>query len=64
MKTIGEKTFEAYLGARGINFEFERLPEGKKRPADYTLFHDRGKPLLKFLAAAKVCGLTKRSRLF
>jgi hypothetical protein len=41
MKTVGEKTFEHYLDARGIKHEFERLMPGKKRPPDYTIFRDR-----------------------
>lgn len=41
MKTIGEVTFEEYLGARGIGFEFEKLLPGKSRPPDYFIRHDR-----------------------
>jgi hypothetical protein len=41
MKTTGEKEFEKYLDARGIKYEFERLPPGKNRPPDYTIFHDK-----------------------
>jgi len=41
MKTVGEKTFEEYLDAHGIKYEFERLLPDKKQPPDYTIFHDR-----------------------
>jgi hypothetical protein len=41
MKTIGEKTFETYLDGRGIRYRFEELQEGKKRPPDYTISHNR-----------------------
>ena len=40
--TIGEETFEKYLRSQGIDdFEFEKLPEGKNRPPDYTVARDR-----------------------
>ncbi len=41
MRTTGEKTFEAYLDSREIKYKFEELQAGKKRPPDYTIFHDR-----------------------
>src|ERR1051326_8017117 len=41
VKTIGERTFEEYLNAQQIKYEFERLPAGKKRPPDYTIIRDR-----------------------
>jgi hypothetical protein len=41
MKTIGEETFERYLDAHGIKYEYEKLPQDKKRPPDYTIQHDR-----------------------
>ena len=41
MKTIGEKTFENYLDARGFTYRFEELQAGKKRPPDYTITSDR-----------------------
>ena len=40
-KTAGEGTFERYLDAKGIGYEFEKLPAGKTRPPDYTIQHDR-----------------------
>ena len=46
MKTIGEKTFEQYLDALGVNYEFERPVAEKKRPPDYTILRD-GEYLLK-----------------
>ena len=40
-KTLGEETFERYLDASGIGYEFEKLPAGKTRPPDYTIQHNR-----------------------
>jgi hypothetical protein len=37
MKTVGEKTFEAYLVARGVDYKFEELQADKNRPPDYTV---------------------------
>src|SRR5262245_49871651 len=37
-RTLGEKIFELYLHSIGIDdFEYEKLPEGKRRPPDYTI---------------------------
>ena len=46
MKTAGEKQFDKYLEARGIKHEFERLLPGRKRPPDYTIFHNDKEYLL------------------
>jgi hypothetical protein len=41
-KTLGEQVFERYLRSVGINdFEYEKLPDGKRRPPDYTIRRDR-----------------------
>jgi hypothetical protein len=40
-KTAGEKTFEDYLDKRQTKYQFELLMPDKRRPPDYTIFHDR-----------------------
>src|SRR6266852_2313289 len=41
-RTPGEKVFEEYLASQGfVDVPFEKLPEGKTKPPDYTITLDR-----------------------